>query len=368
MIQAIALRSLAAFAAILCVPALLGSGPISVASAADAAGTCASPRQMEGFKTCADVAKAEQEGALVLYSPDPEEGSAKLLAAFHAEFPKITTNFIRLQTGALYQKLMTERRANVFLVDALQLTDIGFVLDFQKRNGYLRYVSPEMSGYKADYKSQPEGYWTWASFIMAGIAYNPKLVPPDQVPKSWKDMLNPRWASTVSTKGSTSGLQHVAWYELKRLYGDEYWKTFTELKPRGFDSYVQQYDRLTSGQDAIAHTAQLSGYLLAKAKGAPIAFVFPEEGMVNTPGFMGAVAEAPHPNAAQLFMDWFLSKHGQKIYDDIMLLNSPRDDAEPPPGSKPVSEFKLLYPADWQAFLATHGQFVKEWDKITGVR
>lgn len=362
MIHPTALRTLLLLGAIFCVPALT-----QTASSAEPT-ACASPRQMEGFKTCADVAKAEQEGALVLYSPDPEEGSAKLLVAFHREFPKITTNFIRLQTGALYQKLQTERRANVFLVDVLQLTDIGFVLDMQKRNGYMRYISPEMTGYKADYKSTPEGYWTWASFIMAGIAYNPKLVPADQVPKSWKDLLNPRWAGVISTKGPTSGLQHVGWYELKQIYGDDYWKKITELKPRGFDSYVQQYDRLISGQDAVAHTAQLSGYLLAKAKGAPVEFVFPEEGMVNTPGFMGVVAEAPHPNAAQLFMDWFLSKHGQKIYDNIMLLNSPRDDAEPPPGSKPVSEFKLLYPSDWQAFLATHSQFVKEWDKITGVR
>ena len=363
MFRPTAIRTLILLAAMFCTP-----GVTATAWSADTAGSCANPRQLENFKTCADVAKAEQEAALVLYSPDPEDGSARLLEAFRREFPKITTNFIRLQTGALYQKLQTERRAKVYLVDVLQLTDIGFVLDMQKRDGYMRYVSPEMSGYKTAYKSTPEGYWTWSSFIMAGIAYNPKLVSADQVPQSWKDMLNPRWAGSVSVKGSTSGLQHVGWYELKKLYGDDYWKKFTELKPRGFDSYVQQYDRLVSGQDAIAHTAQLSGYLLAKAKGAPIEFVFPEEGMVNTPGVMGVVAEAPHPNAAQLFMDWFLSRHGQKIYDNIMLLNSPRDDADPPPGSKPVSEFKLLYPNDWQDFLASHGQFAKEWDKIIGVR
>ena len=118
---------------------------------------CAAPRQMDGFKTCADVAKAEQEGGLVLYSPDPEENSAKLMDAFHKVFPKITTNYIRLQTGALYQKLMTERRAKVYQVDVLQLTDMGFVLDFQKRDGYVRYVSPEMAGYQCRLQEQPGG-------------------------------------------------------------------------------------------------------------------------------------------------------------------------------------------------------------------
>jgi iron(III) transport system substrate-binding protein len=335
---------------------------------AAAQGACASPRQMDGFKTCADVAKAEQEGGLVLYSPDPEESSAKLMEAFHQLFPKITTNYIRLQTGALYQKLMTERRAKVYQVDVLQLTDMGFVFDFQKRDGYVRYVSPEMAGYKSDFKSQPEGYWTWGAIIIAGLAYNPKLVKPEDAPKTWKDALDPKWSGVINTKTSTSGLQDVTWYELRKLYGDEYFDKLAALKPRGFDSYVQQFDRMISGQDTIVHTAQYSAYLLSKAKGAPVAFVFPEEGLTATPGVLGLVADAPHPNAAQLFMDWFLSVPGQKVYDEITSLNSPRTDAPPPPGGLPLDKVKLLYPDDWQAYLATHDQFVKAWSKVTGVR
>src|SRR5882757_3070333 len=69
----------------------------AVLAPAAAQGVCANPRQMEGFKTCADIGKAEQEGGLVLYSPDPEDNSARLMEAFHKVFPKITTNFIRLQ-------------------------------------------------------------------------------------------------------------------------------------------------------------------------------------------------------------------------------------------------------------------------------
>jgi iron(III) transport system substrate-binding protein len=341
---------------------------LGVVAPAAAQGVCPNPRQMDGFKTCADVDKAEQEAALVLYSPDPEETSAKLTDAFHKLFPKITTNFIRLQTGALYQKLMTERRAKVYQVDILQLTDMGFVLDFQKRDGYLRYVSPEMTAYNGDFKSSPEGYWTWGAMIIAGLAYNPKLIKPEDAPKTWKDALDPRYAGVINTKTGTSGLQHVVWYELKSLYGDDYFQKLAELKPRGFDSYVQQFDRMVSGQDALVHTGQYSAYLLAKAKGAPVEFVFPEEGLALTPGVLGVVAEAPHPNAARLFMDWFLSLSGQKTYDEIGSLSSPRLDAPPPPGGLPLDKVKLLYPKDWQAFLATHDQFVKTWAKVTGVR
>src|SRR6478609_9656183 len=77
-----------------------------LASHAGLAASCANPKQMDGFKTCADVAKAEQEGAFVLYTTDPEAGTAKLMAAFNEAFPKIKTSFIRLQAGALFAKLM----------------------------------------------------------------------------------------------------------------------------------------------------------------------------------------------------------------------------------------------------------------------
>jgi iron(III) transport system substrate-binding protein len=329
---------------------------------------CPNPVTTFGFKTCADIAKAEQEGSIVIYSPDPEEGTGKLMEAFHKVFPKIETNFIRLQTGALYQKLQTERRARSYLVDVLQLTDMSYALDFQKRNGYVQYVSPEMAAYKSDYKSIPEGYWTWGNLVIAGIAYNPKLVKAEDAPKTWKDMLNSRWSGVISAKIAASGLQHVSWYELRNLYGDDYWKQFADLRPRGFDSYVQQFDRLISGQDSVAHTAQYSAYLLAKAKGAPIEFVFPEEGLPTTPGVWGIVAEAPHPNAARLFMDWFLGIPGQKAYDSILESSSPRPDAPPPPGGESSDKFKLLYPTDWQKFNATQTQYVKDWNRIIGVR
>ena len=111
---------------------------------------CDNPRQMDGFKTYADVAKAEQEGALVVYATDPEAASEAVLAKFHAAFPKIKTTYMRLQGGALYAKLMSERQGHVYLADVLQPSDMSFAFDFQKRGGYMSYVSPEMAAYKPE--------------------------------------------------------------------------------------------------------------------------------------------------------------------------------------------------------------------------
>jgi iron(III) transport system substrate-binding protein len=337
-------------------------------AAAQEAKLCDKPRQMEGFKTCADVEKAEAEGAFVLYSTDPEAGQAKLVGSFMKAFPKIKANYFRLQAGALYAKLLSERQARSYLVDAIQLSDMGMIRDFQKKNGFVQYISPEMAAFKPQYKSSPEGYWTWGSVIMAGIAYNKKNTTEAEAPKTWEDLLDPKWADGINVKVSNSGLQHGIWYMLKPLLGDDYFKKFAAQKPRAFDSYVQQYDRLTNGQDKVIMGAQYSGAVEFQNKGAPIGFVFPDRGLPAVSETYGIVAEGPHPNAARLFMDWFLSPVGQKALAEALALHSPREDVPPPPGAEPVSKMKLLVPADWDAFEKDRAGFVKEWDRIVGAR
>ena len=329
---------------------------------------CANPRQMDGFKTCANVEKAFAEGALVHYAPDTETAMAAYLTEFRKAFPQISTTYLRLQTGALYARLSAERQGRTYVPDTLILTEIGFALDFQKRGGFQLYHSPEMAFYQPHQKSTPEGYFTWDNQIIAGIAYNPNVVSAEDAPKSWKDMANQRWANVINFKLSTSGLQHMVWYMLRGLYGPEYWTKIAELKPRGFDSYVQQYDRTISGQDHVISTAQYSGYLIAKAKGAPITFVIPPEGLGVAPGVLGVVDRAPHPEAASLFVDWYLSQPGQTIMTRTTQNYSARADVPPPPGGQALNDFKLMIPEDWEAFLKTHGQFVREWDRMTGIR
>src|SRR3954451_22618583 len=102
---------------------LLGALGCAVLLAGNAsAAECPNPRQMDGFKTCADVEKAEQEGELVMYSTDPEIAQQKLLGAFRAAFPKIKTNYLRLQAGALYAKLLAERQGKIYAADVTQLS------------------------------------------------------------------------------------------------------------------------------------------------------------------------------------------------------------------------------------------------------
>src|SRR5260370_30240796 len=219
-------------------------GAVFAPAGAQNAKLCDKARQMEGFKTCADVDKAEAEGAFVLYSTDPEQGQVKLLASFNKMFPKIKTSYVRLQAGALYAKVLSERQAKSYLVDVIQLSDMGMILDFQKRGGFTQYISPEMAAFKPEYKSTPESFWTWGSVIMGGIAYNPKNVAAADAPHKRAHLLDPTCKDATNGAVPNAGPQHGVWYMLKPILGMVYFKKFAEQKPRDFDSYVQQYGRL----------------------------------------------------------------------------------------------------------------------------
>ena len=332
------------------------------------AGTRA-PVKVLDFMTGADVAKAEQEGEVVYYGHDSESGISTLLDAFKKDFPKIKTSYARAQTGALYAKMTSERSANRFLVDIVQFSELAPPMDLQKKGGYELYVSPEAAAYKPEFQSNPAGYFTWAGATFAGIAYNKDLVKGDQIPKVWKDILNPAFRGNISAKFSSSGSQHANWYMLRKLYGNDFWKGFASQKPRGFDSRAQLFDRLSKGDDAVCSMAEYAGYVLVKEKGANIEMVEPPDGLSVTPIVLGIPTKAPHPEAAKLFIDWALSPRGQSVYQNakILLYGSVRKDAPPMATGKRLSDFKLMFPSDWNDFVETHGAFVKEWNAIMGL-
>jgi iron(III) transport system substrate-binding protein len=321
------------------------------------------------FTTSADLAKAEQEGTLLFYTHDGEAGAAGAIEAFNKDFPKIKAAYVRLQTGALYSRILAERSAGRFDVDVIQFSDVGTAIDFDKRGAYESYISPETAAYDPQFLSDPPGHYFCSGMTFAGIAYNTDKVKPEDAPKSWKDLLNPRWANVTSTKQSTSGMQFVEWYELRKLYGDDYWKSFAKQRPHGFDSRAQLFDRLAKGDDKICGLAEWAGYVLYHDRKAPIAFVAPEDGLPATALATGIVTKAPHPEAARLFIDWLASLRGQAVYqtNPDLLYGSVRKDAPAMPGGLRLRDFKLLIPTDMNDFLASRKTFNTDWNSMLGL-
>lgn len=188
-------------------------------------------------------------------------------------------------------------------------------------------------------------------------------------PKSWKDLLDPKWKNAISCKISTSGVQYVAWYMLRQLYGEGYWKDFAKLNPKAFDSRVQLFDRLAKGDDKVCSLAEYAGYTLYRERTQDINYVMPSDGLPATPLVVGAVTKAPHPEAAKLFIDWAASNRGQKWYQDHpnLIYGSVRTDAPPMKTGAKLSDFKLLFPSDYDDYAKMRDTFTREWNAMLGL-
>ena len=327
------------------------------------------PTKVHDFLTYADVAKAEQEGQLVYYCHENEAGTAAIMEGFGKDFPKIKTSYVRAQTGALYNKILSERSAGRFDVDILQLSDVAPAVDFQKRGGYETYVGPEMEAYKSEFRSATPGNYFWSGVTFAGLAYNKVKVPAAEAPKTYQDLLDPKWRNAMSCKISSSGIQYVQWYIFRQLYGAGFWTEYAKQRPRAFDSRVQLFDRLSKGDDKVTSIAEYSAYVLYKNRGADVEFVGPPDGLVATPLIVGAVNKAPHPECAKLFVDWAIANRGQAYFQNHQHLyyGSLRGDAPPMPTGQRLRDYKLLYPTDWDDYAKMRDVFNKEWNAMLGL-
>ena len=157
------------------------------------------------------------------------------------------------------------------------------------------------------------------------------------------------------------------WYVLKPILGLEYFKKLGENKPRAFDSYVQQYGRLVDGQDKIIMGAQYSGCIEFKAKGAPLAFVFPETGVPAVSETYGIVQDGPHPNAAELFMDWFLAPSASRRFQTRCCCTR-RAPTCRRGRQRAAQGHEAALPGRLERFEKDRPDFAEEWDRIVGAR
>lgn len=329
---------------------------------------CDDPTEVHGFLTCADVEAALAEGEVVLYAPSVEPAQIAILDAFTELFPEIRGNNVRLQTGALYARLQQERQSNTYMADVLVLSDMSMLREFQDEGGFEDYVSPEIYAYPwPEHLSEPVGFFQSWGTLSAGIAYNPQFVSPEDAPETWEDLLDPQWEGRISFKMPTSGLQALHWWHSLNLYGEEYWDEMREQSPIGFDSMVQQYDRLVDGEDLIMGNAQYSGYLQAVQDGANLEFVIPPDGLPAGPESYGLVTPRPNEEAGKLFIDFLMSEPGQMVVQRELNYHSVRQDMPAPEGGVTTEEANFQLPDDWEAFVAERSRFEQFWSELLGI-
>lgn len=276
---------------------------------------------------------AKKEGQVVLYSAMiVNQAQRPIAAAFMKKYPFIKMTYWRGDSEDIAAKLAAEVRADNVVADVVEGTGVGELVVEAKQAQ--PYYSPGIDGIPKTYHD-PEGLWTPTRLSYYSIAYNTKLVPPNEVPKTYEDLLDPKWKGKLAWRiGSSSGTA-LFLSNLRLAWGEEKAKAYFEKLAKqkiinfGAGSARTLVDRVIAGEYPIALNIFAHHPLISAAKGAPV-----NSQLMNPVATTAATMIIPksirHPNAAMLLVDFILSKDGQEILSKAKYFPV-RSDVDPDP-------------------------------------
>lgn len=275
-----------------------------------AAATLAAPwvARAQSTPSAALYEAAKKEGELTWYTvPQTSEVAERMGRTFTTRFPGVKVNVVRTTAQVAFQRLNQDLKAGAVNCDVFTSTDLSHYVDLKGRKLLLKHT-PEAVALqdKRVQNMDPDGHFHASSAFMMGLVYNTGKVQAAAAPKSWNDLLDPRWAgAAVVAHPAYSGAAGAWCIEMRKLYGDGWIKKLAASKVHVGRSTIDAVTNVISGEASVS-AGPMSLAARSAAKGNPVATVAPKEGPVLILAPSGIMANARHPNAAKLFMEWYL--------------------------------------------------------------
>jgi iron(III) transport system substrate-binding protein len=284
--------------------------------------------------------QAKKEGKVVWYSSLGLSVAQKVCEAFTKKGLGITCELNRDGSGRIFQKVMQEASANLFIADVVHTSDISHFLDF-KTKGMLAKHSPAGSEkFRAEFRDK-DGFYTVLRGTPYVMAINTQKVAKAEAPKRWKDLLDSRWkGKLVHAHPGYSGVVVTGMTGLLGVFGWDYYAALAKNEPLVVQSAEDPPMKVAGGEAWVGVAGEYNFYRAVK-KGNPMEIIFPEEGVPFVSSANAVLAKAPHPNAARVFTDWLFSKEAQQILADDGLY-VPNEEVTYAKDKRPLKELKIL--------------------------
>ncbi len=255
------------------------------------------------------VAAANKEGSVMLYSSQKPANLEALKSAFHKKYPQITMEFVRGTDPDINPKVETENKTGKGIADVHMLTDAAWIKTASESGQYSTdLVGPSLKApeYQPE-KSVINDKFALTSAAVFALGWNTKAVPAGL--KTPQDIINPAYKGKIGVVNPTGIASYVDLYRYyAKTYGEDYWQQVAELEPRVYPSALGIAQALTSGE--ISVTPSVQPLVTEVDAGAPVNWALPPSPW-GTPWFTEALSVAPHPNAAQVLVDFMVSREGQ---------------------------------------------------------
>jgi iron(III) transport system substrate-binding protein len=289
------------------------------------------------------VEAAKKEGKLAFYTAMDLAFAQQLGKAFEEKFPGISVRVERSGAERIFTRIGQEYGANIHAVDVVNTADLAHCLTW-KRNGWLApYMPEEVTKHFEPKYYDPDGLHITTRILISPLAYNTNLVKKEDAPKSFKDLLDPKWAGKlVKAHPAYSGTIMNATFQTARDLGWEYFEKLAKQRVLQVQSATDTPKKIALGERAVMVDG--AGYLVIRYKeeGQPVEIVYPQEGTPVAAAPSAVFKAAPNPNAARLFQNWMHSREAQQLLVDWARQYSPHRQTVEKPGVRKLSDIKLM--------------------------
>ncbi|HKZ06701.1 MAG TPA: extracellular solute-binding protein [Methylomirabilota bacterium] len=287
---------------------------------------------------------AKKEGKVVWYTSLALPSAEKVAKLFEAAYPGIKVEVHRTGSQRILQRVMQELQANIKNADVVHTSDAGHFVLLKEKKLLARYVPKGVEGFPAGFKDQ-DGYYFGLRATVNVIAYNTQKVSAAEAPKTWKDLLDPKWkGKLVTAHPGYSGVIATHVLALVHLYGWEYFQALAKNNLMLVQSAVDPSGTVASGERPVAVNGGEYTFYQIKKKGNPVEIVYPKEGVPLVVSPTAITVFAPHPNAARLFTDFSFTKEVQQVMADSEGLYTGHPEVKYPADKPKLGELKLLAP------------------------
>ncbi len=289
------------------------------------------------------IEAAKKEGKVVFYTAMDLQFAERLGRSFEQKYPGISARVERSGAERVFQRIGQEYASNIHSVDVVNTSDQAHVI-LWKRNGWLaQYIPEEVAKFYDKKFYDPEGYELVTRVLVSPFGINTSLVKMEDAPKSFADLLNPKWkGKMVKAHPAYSGTIMNSTYQTARELGWEYFEKLAKQRVMQLQSATDTPKKLALGERAIMIDG--AGYLLIRGReaGQPVDIIYPEEGTPVATSPSAVFIGAPNPNAARLFQSWMNGREGQQIVIDYARQYAPHKQAVEKPGVRKLADIKLM--------------------------
>lgn len=269
-------------------------------------------------------AGAKKEGRIVWYTS--LTAHRDIANVFEAKYPGVKIETYRASGNDLTRRILSEAQAKKNLADVFETTPPTLMV-LRDSKLLTPYFSPHLANYPADSKEEADKdrvLWTTDRESVISLGYNRNFIKPNEVPKSYADLLKPENRGKIGVSGDSTGVRFMG--AVIRAKGEEFARQLKLIEMKmHMISGGAIHELMAAGEMPMSISIFRNHVLAAKPKGAPTEWVPLDLNPTNAGG-VALPLTAANPHGALLLADFLLSPDGQKIYEEKFRFATPTKD------------------------------------------